>query len=86
MKRNHRGPQRGADRYNAKLTDADVPLILALRAERERLLAQARELTDAKIAEKFDVHPNVVWKIGNGAAWIHVATRSDRHRLEELSA
>lgn len=62
----------GSQRYNAKLTEADVRLIRELRAERERLLAQAKQLTDAKIAEKFEVHPNVVWKIGNFAGWIHV--------------
>lgn len=58
--------------YNAKLTDDDVRHIRALREYREKLLAEAKTLTDAKIAEKFEVHPNVVWKIGNRGAWVHV--------------
>ena len=65
-------PQRGADRYNAKLSEDDVRLIRALVAERERLLTEARKLTDAKIAAKFEIHENTVWKVRQKASWIHV--------------
>lgn len=64
--------RRGMACHNAKLTDDDVRRIRELREYREKLLSEAKNLTDAKIAEKFEVHANVVWKIGNGAAWVHV--------------
>jgi len=65
-------PQRGSDRWNAKLTPDDVRLIRGLVAERERLLSEARKLTDAKIAEKFDIHENTVWKVRQKSSWFHV--------------
>lgn len=65
-------PQRGADRWNAKLTEDDVRLIRALVDERAMHLAEARKLTDAVIAEKFEIHPNTVRKIIDGAAWGHL--------------
>jgi hypothetical protein len=65
-------PQRGSARWNAKLTDDDVRLMRALVAERERLLTEARKLTDAKIAEKFHVHPHTVWKATKRDSWSHV--------------
>lgn len=43
-----------------KLNDDDLRLVLSLVAERKRLLAEAGKLSDAKIAEKFDVHPNTI--------------------------
>jgi predicted transcriptional regulator len=66
-------PQRGVDRWNAKLNDEDVRLILALVDERTRLLSEAKKLTDAKIAEKFDVSENTIQKISRRITWIHVA-------------
>jgi hypothetical protein len=65
-------PQRGRDRWNAKLTDDDVRLMRSLVAERERLLTEARKLTDAAIAEKFEVHPNTVWKVCKRDTWVNV--------------
>jgi hypothetical protein len=65
-------PQRGTDRWNAKLSEDDVRLIRDLVAEREALRAEVRKLTDAKIAEKFEVHPNTVRKLCQGGSWIHV--------------
>jgi uncharacterized protein YjcR len=40
-----------------------------LVAERENLLAEAKKLTDAKIAEKFEIHPNTVWKATRYDTW-----------------
>jgi hypothetical protein len=57
---------------NEKLTADDVRLIRELVAERERLLAEAARLSNAAIAEKFEVHENTVWKVTRGAGWIHV--------------
>ena len=65
-------PQRGSDRWNAKLTDDDVRLMRELVAERERLLAEARKLSDKEIAAKFEVHPNTVWKVCKRDSWSHV--------------
>lgn len=65
-------PQRGEQRYNAKLTAADVRLIRELVAERRRLLNEAKRLSDKEIARKFEVHPGVIWKVSARASWIHV--------------
>jgi transcriptional regulator with XRE-family HTH domain len=46
-----------------KLTDRDVILIQELKAIRADLLRQAGNLTDRKIAEKFEVSANTVQKI-----------------------
>jgi hypothetical protein len=67
-----RNPQRGSARWNAKLTDDDVRLIRELVAERERLLTEARKLTDEAIAAKFEVHPHTVWKVTKRDSWAHV--------------
>lgn len=60
-----RNPARGEAHYNAKLSDDDVRLVRACVAERQRLLREARELSDAKLAEKFGCHPNTIWKIAS---------------------
>ncbi len=65
-------PQRGEQRYNAKLKAHDVQLIRALAAERAEHLKKAKELSNAIIAEKFDIKPETVDKIVNRRAWIHV--------------
>lgn len=57
-----KNPARGEAHYKHKLTADDVRLMRELVAERERLLKEAKKLTDAKIAEKFEIHPNTVWK------------------------
>lgn len=67
-------PQRGRNRWNAKLSDEDVTLIRALIAERERLLAEARKLTDKKIADKFGVHRNTIWKAAKYESWKHASS------------
>lgn len=65
-------PSRGVDHYNAKLNDDKAAQILALVERRSRLLAEAAKLSDAKIAAKFGVHKNTVWKVYARASWVHV--------------
>ena len=47
-----------------KLTPDDIELITALREHREQLRREIRELTDKKLAEKFDVHPTTIRRVG----------------------
>ena len=46
-----------------KLTPKDREYIAQLKAERERLLREARQLTDRQIAEKFEVSRGTVERI-----------------------
>lgn len=64
-----KNPRRGERHYKHKITREDVRLMRQLVDERARLLAEAKKLTDAKIAEKFDVHPNTVWKVTRYESW-----------------
>jgi len=48
---------------NQKLSQADRELIVLLVREREQARRTVRELTNKKIAAKFDVHPNMVCKL-----------------------
>ena len=48
---------------NQKLSQADRELIVLLVREREQARRTVRELTNKKIAAKFDIHPNAVCKI-----------------------
>jgi len=63
---------RGTDLPQAKLNEDDVILIRALVMERNRLISEARKLTDKKISEKFGIHPNTVWKLTKYGSWKHV--------------
>ena len=63
---------RGTDHHNAKLTDDDIRLILDCVAERERLIAEARKLTNAELAKKFDVHFRTIDRVTSGRGWAHV--------------
>lgn len=65
-------PQRGTERWNAKLSPDDVRQIRSMVAERERLILEARNLSNAAIAKRFGVHENTVWLASNRATWIHV--------------
>ncbi len=65
-------PVRGSAHYNSKLTEDDVRLILSLAAERDKLRAAAGELTNAKIAEKFEVAKGTIEKITQGRGWSHI--------------
>jgi len=48
---------------NQKISKSDRQLIIDLVHEREKARRQVRELTNKKIAAKFDIHPNTVCKI-----------------------
>ena len=48
---------------NQKLSHADRELIVLLVREREQARRTVRELSNKKIAEKFDIHVNTVWKL-----------------------
>lgn len=74
-------PSRGESHYNHKLTDHECRLVLELVDERNELLRRARELTDAKIAEKFDICAGTVWKIGKRMARIDAITRAKQMPL-----
>lgn len=65
-------PSRGSKHYKAKFTEAEVKLILNAVAERERLRKEASELSNAKLAEKFEVHPRTIDKISQRRTWTHV--------------
>ncbi len=70
---NRLSAKRGQQLPHAKLTEDDVRLIRELVAHREDLIQQARQLSAAKIAEKFDVHQRTIEKVINGYSWGHVA-------------
>jgi len=48
---------------NQKLSEEDRKLIMGLISERERHVRKARELSNRKIGEKFDVHYSTVYKV-----------------------
>ena len=64
--------KRGSELPWAKLDEDDVVLIRRLIVEREMLKAKARQLTNAKIAEKFAVHVRTIDKISTGETWGYV--------------
>jgi len=67
-----RNPARGENHYKAKLSNCEVKWIKDLLAQREKLLKQARDLTNAKLAEKFEVSKRTIDKISEGYSWIHI--------------
>lgn len=65
---------RGERHHSAKLTAHDARLVLGLIEEREALLAAgnraaARRITNARIAEKLEVHRRTIEKIAAGQTW-----------------
>lgn len=64
--------KRGEQLPHAKLTDADVRLLRECVVERERLRKQASELSNQKLAEKFDVHIRTIEKVLQRYTWFHV--------------
>ena len=46
-----------------KLTEHDRELIGKLKAERERLIREAKQLRDIDIARKFEVSENTIYRI-----------------------
>jgi hypothetical protein len=65
-------PVRGTDHPLSKLTDDDIRLIRECVAERERLINEARKLTNAELAKKFDVHANTIGRVTQFRGWVHV--------------
>lgn len=55
----------------AKLTEQDAVLILRCVSERERLLKEAALLTNARLAEKFEVHVRTIDRVTQRRGWIH---------------
>lgn len=64
--------KRGSELPQSKLTDDDVRLILAVVDEREALKRQLSELTNAKLAEKFEVHRRTIDRVTAYEGWTHV--------------
>ena len=63
---------RGTDLPQSKLTDADIRKIRELIALRSRLLKEAREITNKKLAESYGVHYRTIDRIATGETWSHV--------------
>lgn len=63
---------RGSELPWAKLSEDDVKLIRAAAVERERLRAEARQLSNVALAEKFEVHERTIEKVLQFETWIHV--------------
>lgn len=63
---------RGERHYRAKLTEEDVRLILELKAERDRLIAEAKKITTKRLADKFGVHEKTVQRVFYRGGWAHV--------------
>jgi len=64
--------KRGEQLPQSKLTDDDVRLLRKCAAERERLRKEANELSNKRLAEKFEVHIHTIEKILQRSTWIHV--------------
>ena len=56
----------------ARLTDEDVRLIRQLDEERKRHAEAAKELSRAKVAEKFGVHQRTIENVLRRTTWSHV--------------
>lgn len=70
---NHRiYARRGSRCKQSKLTEDDVQKIRALLRYRDSLLAEARTLRAADIAEKFGVSKKTIDKIAEYGSWVHV--------------
>ena len=63
---------RDSQHYRAVLDESDVALIRQAVAERERLRAEARLLSNAALADKFGVHIRTIDRITAGENWSHV--------------
>lgn len=64
--------KRGSELPQSKLTESDVVLIRSIVEDREAMKARLRELTNAKLAEKFGVSNRMIDRITSGESWIHV--------------
>lgn len=63
--------KRGSQLPQSRLTEDDVRLIRQLVEQRDELIRRARELTNARIAEKFDVHRRTIDRVTSGEGWGH---------------
>lgn len=64
--------KRGSELKQSKLNESDIKIILMAVSERERLRAEASQLSNKSLAKKFDVHYRTIEKIVSGATWRHV--------------
>lgn len=64
---------RGEDHHDAKLSEDDVRLLRAAKAERDRLLAEAAQLSADALAQKMEISPDVIRRVWRGDSWSHVA-------------
>ena len=64
---------RGEQLPQAKLTEADVRLIMATVEERDRLKARLSRMTNAALAERLGVSRRAVDRVTAGETWGHVA-------------
>lgn len=72
MSGTHATAKRGSDHYAARLTEDDVRLIRAAGRERRRLLDDARRLSDAELAAKFECGVSTISRILSRQLWAHV--------------
>jgi uncharacterized protein YutE (UPF0331/DUF86 family) len=63
--------KRGSALPHAKLDEHDAALIRALIRRRDTLLREAAQISNHKIAEKFDVHVRTIERISTGETWTH---------------
>lgn len=76
-----KNPARGESHYRCKMTDHECRLVMALVAERAELIRKARQLSDAKLAEKFDVHPHTIYKIYQRAGRLQATMQPGQRSL-----
>jgi len=64
--------KRGEDLPQAKLTNDDVLLIREVVEYRNKLKEELSQMTNKKLAEKFDVHYRTIDRVTAGENWCHV--------------
>lgn len=62
-RRRHGHDRIGEEQPNAKLKDADIPIIMAL---------SKRGVRQREIAKRFGVHQRRIWEVVNNVRWAHV--------------
>ena len=63
---------RGMALPQSKLTDDDIRKIRELVALRAKLLKEARDITNKKLAESYGVHYRTIDRIASGETWGHI--------------
>ncbi len=69
---NRNKAKRGSQLSHSKLDESDVTQIYGLVKYRNKLRTELASLTNAKIAEKFDVHVRTIDRVTAGENWSHV--------------